>query len=142
VIEDRGPGAIQSVWTTAGDVAASVGQRREALKYFDRAIESTNWLGLRPELRAGCHLVAVLLADDDPEAAAVLFGAGDVLAADYVHTRRHVDARAHAIAALRTSLGRDRYTELYTRGAAMDDPDATQYARAAINRALAKSGSD
>jgi tetratricopeptide (TPR) repeat protein len=142
IIEATGSGSVQSIWTTAGDIAAYNGKRREALGYFERAIDTTNWLGLRPELRASCHLVAILLADDDPEASAALFGAGDALAADYVHTPHHVDARQHAITTLKASLGADHYTELYTRGAAMDDPDATQYARAAINRALAKDSSD
>src|SRR5262249_13634111 len=120
-----------------GNIAAHQGDRREALRYFDAAIEKSDWLGHRQEVRTVMSLAAVLLADEDPEASAVLFGAGDAPAPDYAHTPRTVEARERAVAMLEKTLGKSQYAELYARGKAMNDFDAGRYVRAAISRVLA-----
>jgi predicted ATPase/class 3 adenylate cyclase len=131
------PGEYPGVgWVSAGDIAAYNGQRREALAYFDQAIESSAWLGIRPLVGGIFSLVAALLADDDPEAAAVLFGAADALAPAMAHTNHNRKIREQATATLTQTLGESRRAQLHAQGATMNDADATDYAYAAIKRAL------
>jgi tetratricopeptide (TPR) repeat protein len=131
-----------TAWVLAGDIAAYKGQRREALAYFDKAIESTAWLGIRPLARSVLSLVASLLADDDPQTAAMLFGAADALAPAMAHTDHNITIRDHATATLTTALGEARRAELYAQGTTMTDADAADYAHAAIERALGEEQSD
>jgi hypothetical protein len=131
------PGEYPAVgWVSAGDIAAYNGQPREALAYFDQAIESSAWLGIRPLVGGILSLVAALLADNDPEAAAVLFGAADALALAMAHTSHNRKIREQATATLTQALGESRRAQLHAQGATMNDADATDYAHAAIKRAL------
>jgi predicted ATPase/class 3 adenylate cyclase len=125
-------------WVIAGDIAAYNRQRREALAYFDNAIEQSAWLGTRPLVRAILSLVAALLVDDDAETAAVLFGAADALAGSQAHTTHNIKTREQATGTLTKALGETRRAELYTQGTTMNDTDATDYAHQAITRALSE----
>ena len=82
--------------------------------------------------------VATLLVDREPEAAAVLLGKGDALAADYAHARHHIEAVEHATELLDSSLGPARRHELYSHGVAISDAEAVECADAAIARYLAQ----
>ncbi len=59
--------------------------------------------------------VASVLVADDPEATAVLQGAGDDLAPGYAHAPHVVEAERHAVAAVDTTLGAARRHELYAK---------------------------
>jgi hypothetical protein len=80
--------------------------------------------------------VGDLLAGSDPEATAVLQGAGDALAPGFAHAPHALEARRQAVATLNTSLGVERREELYKQGVAMTDDEAVNYAQAAIKRSL------
>jgi hypothetical protein len=95
-----------------------------------------HWIGLRPVVGSVLGRVADLLAGDDPEAAAILYGAGDTLAPEFVLAPHVVEARQQAAATLQASLGGTRRGELRAQGMAMDEDDAIAYTHAAINRCL------
>jgi len=135
-IEAAGPGN-NIVWSIAGDLAARHGDRRDALVYFAQAIDTHHWLGQRMPLGNVIGRVAGLLADGDPEAAAVLRGAGDVRSAGYAHAPHTVESDKNAIAIIDAAVGEARRHELFAQGTAMTDADAVDYTKAAITRALA-----
>ncbi|MEX0663632.1 MAG: tetratricopeptide repeat protein [Acidimicrobiia bacterium] len=122
----------------AGDLAARNGDHREAVGYFAKAIESFHWMGWRLPVGLTLGYVGVEIADDDPEAAAVLFGVCDALAPDYAHAPHFVEALAQANVALETTLGTARREELYAQGMKMSDIDAVDYGNAAITRFLSE----
>jgi hypothetical protein len=123
-------------WGPAGEVAARNSERLEALAYFDKAIDALYWLGHRIGLAAVLARVGGLLAEQEPEAAAVLFGAVEAMAPGFTHSRAHVKARERAISTLEPLIGAARHAELHTQGEVMTESDATRYAHAAISRAL------
>ena len=125
-------------WSIAGDLAARHGDRRDALVYMGRAIETHHWLGQRLPLGTVIGRVGSLIADNDPEAAAVLQGAGDARASGFAHAPHTVEAEKRAIAIIDAALGEPRRHELYAQGAAMTDADAIAYAKSAITRSLAR----
>jgi predicted ATPase/class 3 adenylate cyclase len=131
-------GVETPVWAIAGDLAARQGEHREALEFFTKAIDAFSWLGVRPVLGSLFGRVADLLADDDPEAAAVLLGAGDAFAPGFVQAPHVVEVRRHAVTTLETALGLPRRHELYAQGMVMNEEAAVAYAHAAISRSLGK----
>jgi len=135
-VELERPGEHRLSWAIAGDLAARQGDHHAALTYFGRGIENAHWLGNRPGLGTMIGRVGNLLADSDPEATAVLQGAGAALAPGYAHARHTLEAHERAIASLEVSLGAARREELYQRGLTMTDDEAVTYAQAAINRRL------
>jgi predicted ATPase len=143
VVKLLGPKETQTVvWAIAGDIAARNGQRFEALAYLDKQIDGLSWVGQRTGLGPVLALVGTVLADDDPEAAALLFGAADGVAPAYAHARHHLDAREQADRVLEVALGRARYEELRGQGEAMSHSDTVRYARDAISRVLDEHGSE
>jgi tetratricopeptide (TPR) repeat protein len=135
-IEVAGPGN-NIAWSIAGDLAARHGDRRDALAYMDKAIDTFHWLGQRMPLGNIIGRVAGLLADRDPEAAAALQGAGDIRSSGFAHAPHTVEAEKNAIAIIDATIGETRRHELYAQGAAMTDTDTVAYAKAAITRTLA-----
>jgi tetratricopeptide (TPR) repeat protein len=123
-------------WGIVGDIAARNGERLEALAYFDKAIDAIHWQDQRTALGPVLARVGALLAADNPEAAAVLFGAGDAMTPRYAHTRHHEEAREQAMTTLEAVIGKAGYTELHARGEAMSESDITQYAHTAITHTL------
>ena len=120
----------------AGDLAARSGDRREAVAYFAKAIESFDWVGFRLPVGLLLAYVGVEIADHDPEAAAVLFGACDAIAPGFAHAPHFDEALAQANTNLDAALGTARREELYAHGMKMSDVDAVDYGNAAINRFL------
>ena len=133
------PGAHNLACAFAGDLAARLGRRRDALASFGEAIDTMHWLGNRTGLGTIVGRVADLLVDDDPEACAVLQGAGDALVPGYTHAPHTVEDHERAIVMMDATLGAERRHELYLDGQAMSDGDAADYAIAAIMRILARS---
>jgi predicted ATPase/class 3 adenylate cyclase len=127
----RGP-----VWAVAGHVAAVQGNLRDALSFYAKALDELLWIGLRPVLGAVLRRVGDLLADDDVEAAAVLHGAGEALAPEFVVPPDTAAAHELALASLDASLDESRRNELYAQGAAMSEDHAVACAQAAISRIL------
>jgi predicted ATPase/class 3 adenylate cyclase len=130
----RGP--LGQTWAVAGHVAATQGKLRDALTFYGNALDELHWLGHRPVLGAVLARVGDLVADADPEAAAVLHGAGDALAPEFVIPPATAKAHEHALATLETSLDEGQRHELQAQGTAMNENDAVAYAHAAINRLL------
>jgi tetratricopeptide (TPR) repeat protein len=135
-VEGLGPGERSMAWAMAGHLAAQQGNEGEALQYMARAIEDLQWLGNRVGMGAVIRRLADLFAESDPEATAVLQGAGDALVPGYAHTPHTLKAREQAIATLDASIGAARRHELHQQGNAMTDDEAVAYANAAINRRL------
>jgi predicted ATPase/class 3 adenylate cyclase len=131
------PGEPNAACGIAGYLAARQGDRRAALTYYAEAIDTMHWMGNRTGLGAILGSVATLLPDRDPEATAVLLGAGDALAPGYSHATQTVEARTIAIATVDASLGTPRRHELHAQGMTLNDADAATYANAAILRSLA-----
>jgi hypothetical protein len=77
VVALLGPGDTDMVYPVASEVATRNGGRLEALVYFDKAVDSVYWRGFHPGLGAVLGRVGTLLAEDQPEAPAVLFGSAD-----------------------------------------------------------------
>jgi hypothetical protein len=139
VVTLLGPKQTQTVaWAIAGDIAARNGQRLEALAYLDKNIEGLAWVGQRTGLGPVLALVGTVLAEDDPDTAALLLGAADSMAPAYAHARHHLDARQQANRTIDAHIGTARYEELYAQGEAMSYPDTIRYAHEAISRALDK----
>jgi hypothetical protein len=136
------PGDTDMAYPVAGEVATRNGERLEALVYFDKAVDSAYWRGFRPGLGAVLGRVASLLAEDNPEAAAVLFGAADAMLPGYAHSRAYVEARERATANLEASIGNPRLAQLHSLGETMTESDATRYAHAGISGALRDDGSE
>jgi hypothetical protein len=120
------------------ELAARNGLEDEALEYFAVAIRMTHWQNIRFGVGAMLVRVGTILADQDPEAATVLDGAGDALTPGFVHHADTAAARERAVATTVRSLGASRRAELFARGAAMTDEDAVDFAIAAINRYLSE----
>jgi predicted ATPase/class 3 adenylate cyclase len=133
-LRKRGP--LGQVWAVAGYVASVHGNGRDALAFYAKALDELHWVGARTILGAVLRSVADLLADDDTEAAAVLHGAGDALAPEFVVPRDTAKAHEHALAALKTSLNESRRNQLQAQGAVMSEDHAVAYAHAAITRVL------
>ena len=131
-------GTRTPIWAIAGDLTTRHGNRRDALEFFSKAIDDLHWFGMRPVVGSVLGRVADLLAGDDPEAAAVIYGAADTLAPDFVLAPHVVEARHQAAAAMQASIGEKRADELRAQGMAMDEDDAVAYAQAAINRCLSE----
>jgi predicted ATPase len=138
LVQSIPPGEPNTNWAFAGDLAAQQGQVLEALGYFDKVFEAFRWFGQRVGMGVVLGRVGVLLADADPEAAAVLHGAGEMLVPSYSHAEHHVEARRQALEKLSASLGDARLAELQSQGAAMTDAEIIDYAHAAISRALTR----
>jgi predicted ATPase/class 3 adenylate cyclase len=100
---NRIPGPIESM---LGDVAERLGDRRQALELFAKGLEQHHWLG-QPELVGrALRRIGLLLADHDPETAAVLVGAAVQGSRAMTLTKRVQDQHARGIAALGAVLGR------------------------------------
>ena len=90
-------------WAMAGDIAARVGELGEALVYFDRGIDSLYWLAQHVTIGIVISRVSDLLAERDPEAAAVLAEVGATRAPDFSHAPHTVAAHEIVSRAPRSS---------------------------------------
>jgi hypothetical protein len=119
-----------------GDVAERLGDRRLALELFGRGMDGLHWIGFSEQVGRMFRRIALLLVADDPEAAAVIAGAGKARSVGYTMTERVVRAYDQGMLELDAALGASRHRELSEQGAAMPEHDAVVYARAAVARAL------
>jgi hypothetical protein len=101
-------------------------------------LDAALWIGSRQPIGTIVARVATLLADSDPEAAAVLQGAGEAITPGFAHAAHHLAARDQAITTIDTALGGTRRDELHAQGATMTDAEAVDNAKAAIARQLAE----
>ena len=130
------PGEHSLAWGLAGDLAARQEDQREALQYMAKVDRDSHWLGSRIGVGTVISRVGDLLDESDPEATAVLQGAGDALAPGYGHAPHTVQRRQQAVATSEALLGATLREELYKQGMAMTDDEAVAYAEAAIARQL------
>jgi predicted ATPase/class 3 adenylate cyclase len=124
-----------------GDVAERLGDRRLALEYFALGMDEAEWLGWTEILGRTHRRIGLLIVDDDPEAAAVLLGAGLARSTASRLTGRVIDAQNRGIDELAATLGADRSRELHARGAAMNDHAVGALAHTAVAHALSGAGS-
>ena len=132
-------------------VAARVRDWPAALELATHAIPHLHWIGDRPQLAGVLNVVARAVADDDPEAAAVLQGAARRLALADLSTVPAPPPSAPAAGAagglglvgelrretaglLDEALGSERRRQLRAVGEAMDEDQAAAYALDAIAR--------
>jgi hypothetical protein len=66
------------LWVIAGDIASWHSNRRDAIEFFAKGIDELHWFGYRPVLGSALLRLGNQLADDDPEAAEVLYSASHV----------------------------------------------------------------
>ena len=125
----RTPGPM---WGTASRIAASLGNRHDALRYLARAIEESHRIGARPLLRPLLRRAGDLLALDDPDAAAILHGAGE---GGMPSPQSEGDHR-HAVAVLDRSLGATRRKKLNQQGERTDEDAAISLALEAVHRVV------
>jgi predicted ATPase/class 3 adenylate cyclase len=121
-----------------GELAERNGEHAEALEHMIAALKMMQWQSLRWGAGTVLIRIATILADRDPEAAAVLDGAGEALAPGFVHHADTAASRQQAAAISTASLGAARYAELYERGLAMTGDEAMTYAIGAVNRYLSE----
>jgi hypothetical protein len=133
-----GPTELSMIWGIAGDLAARNNERSEAFEYFAKSLDTTLWLGARLPLGAIVARIATMLADTDPETAALLQGAGQAITPDFRHAAHHLAAHEQAVTTIDDALGAERRNELEALGAAMTDTEIVDYANAAIARQLAE----
>ena len=62
--EQLGQGWDAQIWNVIGNVAARLGDRREALGFYERGIDGWHWLGWRPFLGLTITCIGDLLAPD------------------------------------------------------------------------------
>jgi predicted ATPase/class 3 adenylate cyclase len=125
----RTPGPM---WGTASRIAACLGNRHDALRFLGRAIEESHRIGTRPVLRPLLRRAGDLLAEDDPEAAAILHGAGE----GGMPSPQSEDDHRQAIAILDASLGGIRRKKLNEQGERTDEDTAISLALDAIRRVV------
>jgi predicted ATPase/class 3 adenylate cyclase/tetratricopeptide (TPR) repeat protein len=115
----------------AGHLAARLGYRRAALRYYAQAIRGFHRIGLVPVLAPLLRAAGDLLVPDNPETAAILHGGGDTT----FPSPHRADEHREAIAALDATLGVTRRTELNDKGKAMGLDNAVALALDALDRA-------
>jgi predicted ATPase/class 3 adenylate cyclase/tetratricopeptide (TPR) repeat protein len=114
----------------AGHLAARLGYRRAALRYYAQAIRGFQRIGLVPVLAPLLRAAGDLLVPDNPETAAILHGGGDTT----FPSPHRADEHREAIAALDATLGVTRRTELNDKGKAMGLDNAVAVALDAIDQ--------
>jgi len=124
--------------TIAGEMAVRMGDHDEALEYFVGALAVMRWQSVRWGVGAVLVRIATVLADRDPEAAAVLDGAGHGLAPEFVHHPITAADLERAVTTTVAALGAARRAELYERGLALSDDEAVVYATEAVARYLSE----
>jgi predicted ATPase/class 3 adenylate cyclase/tetratricopeptide (TPR) repeat protein len=130
---EAGRGLLHSM---LADVAERLGERRLALEYFLDGASFTAWAGLSEVLGRLLRRIALLCIDHDPEAAAVLLGAGLERSGGSRLAGRAIDAQDRGIADLSEALGVERCEQLMARGRSIDDHTAVALARTATTPLL------
>ncbi len=136
----RGFGITKAI---AAGMAARRGHTNRALRLFAAALADLRWEGAPAALHDGIlGTLCGLLAEDDPEAAAVMQGAAERSLGSNMPSEYSVEQYALATALLEEHLGPRRRTELNNRGRAMDATESTDFALAIIEHAIADRAPD
>jgi tetratricopeptide (TPR) repeat protein len=123
----RAPGPM---WGVASHIAENLGNHLDALRYLARAIEESHRMGARPVLQPLLRRAGDLLVPDDPEAAAILHGAGE----GGQPSPQTEDDHRQAVAILDRSLGTTRRKRLNEQGERTDEAAAISLALDAIRQ--------
>jgi tetratricopeptide (TPR) repeat protein len=121
ILLGRTPGPM---WGVASRIAENLGNHLDALRFLVRAIEQSHRIGARPVLRPMLRRAGDLLAPDDPEAAAILHGAGE----GGMPSPQTEDDHRQAVANLDRSLGATRRKKLNEQGERTDEDAAISLA--------------
>jgi predicted ATPase len=121
----------------AAGMAARRGDTTAALELFAAALPDLRWTGATLPIGGILGTLSGLLADRDPETAAVIQGAAERILGPHMPSRHSTEQYQHALAILDERLGPQRRTELNAHGYAMNETEATDYALAAIDHAIA-----
>jgi hypothetical protein len=132
------PGTTNPVHSILGDVAERLGDRRLALEYFVLGMHEHDWLGQSELTGRMLRRIGLALAEDDPDRAAVITGAGLARSRASTLTERVNRHHRERVALIEASLGADRSEMLMRQGAAMADHDAVAFAHTAAQEALAR----
>lgn len=128
-----------TAWGMAADVAARHGDQRDALELSSKALQAWHWDGYRPGLGLALRYVGDLIAAENPETAARLFGAADAMGSAAVLGGHLGEFHRQAVANLTSAVDAMERDDLRTRGAAMAVDEAVTCANAAITQALSRS---
>ena len=128
-----GQGLLHSM---LADVAERLGENQLALEYWLDGASSMAWAGLSELLGRNLRRIALLVLEHDPEAAAVLLGAGLERSGASRLTGRVIDAHDRGIAELSDVLGTERCEQLMAHGRTIDDHAAVTLARTAATPLL------
>jgi predicted ATPase len=120
----------------AAGMAARRGDTTAALELYAAALPELRWLGQRLVIGGILGALSGLLANRDPEAAAVIHGAAESIIGPNMPSEHSTREFERAVAIIDEHLGPQRRTELNARGRALDETDATEYALTAIGLAL------
>ena len=121
----------------AAGMASRRGDSTGALELYGAALPELHWTGQRLVLGGILGALSGLLADQDPESAAVIQGAAESIVGPRMPSEHSAREYERAAALLDDELGLQHRTELNARGRAMDETQPTDYALVAIERALA-----
>jgi len=130
------PGNANPVHSILGDVAERLGDHRLALLYFVMGMDEHHWLGQSELAGRMLRRIGLALAEDDPEPAAIIVGAGMARSQASTLTERVNQHHRERVAVLEASLGAQRCKALMSQGAAMADNEAVVLAHATAERAL------
>jgi hypothetical protein len=119
-----------------GDVSERLGDRRQALEFFVLGMNELHWLGNTEMVGRMLRRIGIRLVEHDPEAAALVIGAGTAFSHGWTLTERVVEDQRRAIESLNAALGEEPRAELMAQGAAMEEHDAVVMARAAAEHVL------
>jgi hypothetical protein len=124
------------VHSVLGDVSERLGDRRQALEFFVLGMNELHWLGNTEMVGRMLRRIGIRLVEHDPEAAALVIGAGTAFSHGWTLTERVVEDQRRAIESLNAALGEEPRAELMAQGAAMEEHDAVVMARAAAEHVL------
>jgi predicted ATPase/class 3 adenylate cyclase len=131
----RGFGTARAI---AAGMASRRGYTRRALELFAAALADLGWDGAPPPLTDGIlGTVCGLVANEEPEAGAILQGAADRMLGSNMPSEYSAEMYRRATVLLDDRLGPDRRAALNARGRAMDETESTDFALATIERVLA-----
>jgi predicted ATPase/class 3 adenylate cyclase len=136
------PGNIYPVHSILGDVAERLGDRRLALEYFVLGMHEHDWLGQTELTGRMQRRIGLALAETDPEAAAIITGAGIARSQSSTLTERVNTQHRQRIAVLENILGADRCNKLIQQGATLTDSQAVTLAHETVAKALASLTTD
>jgi class 3 adenylate cyclase len=120
----------------AAGMASRRGDTTGALELYGAALPELHWMGQRLVIGGILGALSGLLADQDPESAAIIQGAAASIVGLHMPSEHSAREDERAVALLDDELGLQHRTELNARGRAMDETEATDCALVAIQQAL------